>query len=152
MRWPDHPFLGDVGLVFYWFCRKYEITRGELEFILRLHAVQKENGIFLRSDFDSNEKLLGWSPDRWERMQREEWFYVYQRRNGAANNYNKYKLTKQTNRRLDDLYKMLKLEKKIPETARSNPMFRYGEKGFDFQHIPAIKDFNRRVDEKRKNE
>ena len=130
-------FLADYPVVRRYFCRKFDLSNQDFQFLCKLHSL----GTFIRGDFEENKTMFAWDPQRWNRML-GDWIEVYRERAPKqGRNYKIYTISLKAKRMIEDCYRMLCGEMDIPETPRYNPVM-YEESYQDKRHAEAIRAFN----------
>ncbi len=113
-------FLENYGLVEYWACKTFGLSRSNFVLLLKLHAL----GTFITADFQVDKNIFAWDAKKQKFFMKNDWIEVYRRRDGSAKNYNVYRVTKRCRRIFNGVYKKLLKEEEISTSPRSNPLFR----------------------------
>ena len=135
-------FLEHIGIVHYWACRKFDLTRKELFFLFKLHSL----GTFLRGDLENGKYFF--DNRKWYKLLNEDWVIIKALRNGKKNNYNVYEVSRKCTEMINRCYRMLLEEEEIPTDPRSNPMYK-DKRYTDRRHFDAIEMFNNAVKNKK---
>ena len=131
-------FLADYPVVRKYFCRKFELSSQDFQFLCKLHSL----GTFLRGDFEERRLIYSWDQKRWMRFLQDGWIIVYrERKPSAGRNYKIYTISHKAKNMVEDCYKMLCGEMPIPETPRFNPIMKE-ESYSDKHYADAIRAFN----------
>lgn len=95
---------------------KYGLTQSDLDILLFLYSEK----YFGREDFAEYNTLLGWDPNRFNKLLEDGWIVVFRKRNSRARAI--YEISYKTKTMIRSLYKKLNGEE-IPVSPSSNPMF-----------------------------
>jgi len=95
---------------------KYKLTQSDLDILLFLYSEK----YFSREDFSEYNTLMGWDPNRFNRLLKDGWIVVFRKRNSHTKAI--YEITYKTKTAIRSLYKKLNGEE-IPVSASNNPMF-----------------------------
>ena len=71
-------------LVRKWACKNNDLKEADLELLIYFDCI----GIFSRKDYIDGVYTYSWDKHRWERLVREGWIHVFQKRNRTTNKYN----------------------------------------------------------------
>ena len=133
-------FLANWRAVRWYFCRKYNLPKEDLEYLLKLDSME----IFSIPEAKNEEKLLVWDKHRWDRLRKNEWIKVYAERD-INNKYKKFRTSKKCRGVVTLIYKTLCGEAPIPGFGKHNS---YSEKVYG----SALEEFNKIMAAKRDTE
>ena len=102
-------------LVRKWACKNNDLKEADLELLIYFDCI----GIFSRKDYIDGVYTYSWDKHRWERLVREGWIQVFQKRNRTTNKYNLYKVSYKCKHLISRIYRILLGEEDIPETNNS---------------------------------
>ncbi len=102
-------------LVRKWACKNNDLKEADLELLIYFDCI----GIFSRKDYIDGVYTYSWDKHRWERLVRDGWIQVYQKRNRTTNKYNLYKVSYKCKHLISRIYRILLGEEDIPETSNS---------------------------------
>ena len=139
-------FLANWRTVRWYFCRKYNLPKDDLEYLLKLDSMD----IFDRRDADNEGKILAWSKARWDRLRRDGWVDVFAERD-KNNKYKKFRTSRKCREVVTLIYRTLCGEVPIPESGRSNPIAKR-EAFTEKVYMSAIEEFNKLMAAKRDTE
>lgn len=136
-----YDFLGEWAIVRRWAQVNYNLTRSELEMILFLH----KRRLFTRADFAEYSKFMQWDRDRFDRLLREDFIYIWRKRGfGEAN---MYEISFKSKKMVTSIYKKLTGLEPIPVSPRRNKAFRKNAPFHQKTLSHAIVSFNDRFKE-----
>ena len=113
--------LRELGLFKYyrlvrkWACRNNNLKEADLELLIYFDCI----GIFSRNDYILGLYTYSWDKHRWERLVKDGWIQVYQKRNRTTNKYNLYKVSFKCKHLISRIYRILLGEEDIPETSEA---------------------------------
>lgn len=113
--------LRELGLFKYyrlvrkWVCRNNDLKEADLELLIYFDCI----GIFSRKDYIEGAYTYSWDKHRWERLVKDGWIQVYQKRNRTTNKYNLYKVSFKCKHLISRIYRILLGEEDIPETSEA---------------------------------
>lgn len=132
-------FLEDYRVVSKYICRKHDMSRGDLEFLFKLHGM----GTFIKKDFENSKGIISWDAERWFNMLTDGTIVVYrERKPSLGRNYKIYTISRKAKTIVEDCYKILCGELDIPEAPRYNPIMKE-ETYSDKKYAEAIRMFNK---------
>jgi len=102
-------------LVRKWACKNNNLKEADLELLIYFDCI----GIFSRKDYIDGVYTYSWDKHRWERLVRDGWIQIYEKRNRTTNKYNKYKVSFKCKHLISRIYRILLGEEDIPETTTS---------------------------------
>lgn len=102
-------------LVRKWACKNNDLKEADLELLIYFDCI----GIFSRKDYIDGVYTYSWDKHRWERLVRDGWIQIYEKRNRTTNKYNKYKVSFKCKHLISRIYRILLGEEDIPETSSS---------------------------------
>ncbi len=136
-----YDFLGDWSIVRRWAQVNYNLSLADLEMILFLHKKR----LFTRADFANFAKFMDWDRDRFDRLLREDWIYIWRKRGfGEAN---MYEISFKAKKMVTSIYKKLTGLEPIPVSPRRNKAFRKNAPFHQKTLANAIVGFNERFKE-----
>ena len=95
-----------------WACKNNNLKEADLELLIYFDCI----GIFSRNDYIQGVYTYSWDKHRWERLVKDGWINVYQKRNRTTNKYNLYKISYKCKHLITRIYKILLGEEDISET------------------------------------
>ena len=128
-------------LVRKWACKNNDLKEADLELLIYFDCI----GIFSRKDYIDGVYTYSWDKHRWERLVKDGWIQVYQKRNRTTNKFNLYKVSFKCKHLISRIYRILLGEEDIPETSKSffHRNQSYTDKVFSIAVDNMIKDKNR---------
>ena len=112
-------YLADVGIVFRWACKQYELQRADLELLLYLHQFK----YFTRDDFQMGAHLYSWDKHRQRRLTTDGWIeksdYIPNKRLGE---HAKYFVSMKATRMLRRIDRILDNKEDMPLSIRNKVM------------------------------
>tara|TARA_R100000742_G_C4272666_1_gene91946 strand:+ start:1242 stop:1679 length:438 start_codon:yes stop_codon:yes gene_type:complete len=123
-----------------WACKNNSLKEADLELLIYFDCI----GIFSRNDYIQGVYTYSWDKHRWERLVKQGWISVYQKRNRTTNKYNLYKISYKCKHLITRIYKILLGEEDISETKSFFVKNKsYTDKVFGFAIDNMIKDKTR---------
>tara|TARA_B000000565_G_scaffold246760_1_gene215642 strand:+ start:125 stop:562 length:438 start_codon:yes stop_codon:yes gene_type:complete len=123
-----------------WACKNNNLKEADLELLIYFDCI----GIFSRNDYIQGVYTYSWDKHRWERLVKDGWITVYQKRNRTTNKYNLYKISYKCKHLITRIYKILLGEEDISETRSFFVKNKsYTDKVFGFAIDNMIKDKTR---------
>lgn len=116
--------LRDSGLLMHyriirkWASRNYNITEGDLEFLIYLDGLN----LFTRYDYEEGAYAFSWDKRRWDRLLKEGWITVWRERNQTTQKHNIYKVSTRCKSLIARMYRMLLGEEALPTSKRNSIM------------------------------
>jgi len=114
---PDHNYLKYFRTVEYYFCKKYELSRMDLQMILFLYS---EN-YFTKTKFIEFSQFTSFNNKRFDKLVKAGHIQTWRKKNHKWTT--KYELTTVTKRMVTRMYEILNGEKAISEHSQNNPLF-----------------------------
>ena len=112
-------YLADVGIVFRWAVKQYELNRADLELLLYLHQFK----YFTRDDFHAGAHLYSWDKARQQRLTKNGWIeksdYVPNKKMGE---HAKYFVSAKAQRMLRRIDRILDDKEDMPLSIRNKVM------------------------------
>jgi hypothetical protein len=136
-----YDFLGEWAIVRRWAQINYDLSRSDLEMILFLHKKR----LFVRADFAEYANFMLWDRNRFDRLLREEWIYIWRKRGFGETNM--YEVSFKAKKMVTSIYKKLTGLEPIPTSVRRNKAFRKNAPFHQKTLAKAIVDFNDRFKE-----
>lgn len=136
-----YDFLADWSIVRRWAQINYDLSRSDLEMLLFLHKKQ----LFTRADFTEYANFMTWDKDRFDRLLREDWIYIWRKR--GFQEANMYEVSFKTKKMITSIYKKLVGLEPIPASPRRNKVFRDNAPFHQKTLAKAINEFNDRFKE-----
>jgi len=123
-----------------WACKNNSLKEADLELLIYFDCID----IFSRNDYIQGVYTYSWDKHRWERLVKQGWISVYQKRNRTTNKYNLYKISYKCKHLITRIYKILLGEEDISETRSFFVKNKsYTDKVFGFAIENMIKDKTR---------
>ena len=138
-----YDFLAEWAIVRKWAKINYNLSTADLEMLLFLHK-QK---LFTRSDFAEYANFMSWDRDRFDRLLKEEWIYIWRKRGFGETNI--YEVSFKCKKMITSIYKKLIGLEPIPVSPRRNKVFRETAPFHQKTLAKAINNFNDRFKERR---
>jgi hypothetical protein len=114
----EHDFLKNWALIRKWAIIKNELkSNADLEMLLFLYSEK----LFTRTQFSEYAKFLSWDKDRFNRLLREDWIYIWRHRNHQETHL--YEVSYKGKKMINSIYKKLLGLEPIPESTRRNKVF-----------------------------
>ena len=136
----DLQLLKYYRLIRRWACKTYKLKDADLELLIYFDCI----GLFTRNDYIKGTYTYSWDKHRWERLVKDGWITVYQKRNRTTNKYNLYKISYKCKHLITRIYKILLGEEDISETRSFFVKNKsYTDKVFGFAIDNMIKDKTR---------
>jgi len=136
-----YDFLGEWSIVRRWAQINYNLRLADLEMILFLHKKR----LFTRADFADYANFMDWDRDRFDRLLREDWIYIWRKR--GFQEANMYEVSFKAKKMVTSIYKKLTGLEPIPTSVRRNKAFRKNAPFHQKTLAKAILDFNDRLKE-----
>lgn len=111
----DMNLLKYYRLVRRWACKTYDLKDADLELLIYLDC----KDLFTRNDFINGTYTYSWDKDRWERLRRDDWIYVFKERNRTSSKYAVYKVSTKGKRLISRIYRILLAQEDLPTSERS---------------------------------
>jgi len=138
-----YDFLAEWAIVRKWAKVNYDLSTADLEMLLFLHK-QK---LFTRADFAEYANFMSWDRDRFDRLLKEDWIYIWRKRGfGEAN---MYEVSFKCKKMITSIYKKLVGLEPIPVSPRRNKVFRETAPFHQKTLAKAINNFNDRFKERK---
>jgi hypothetical protein len=140
----DYDFLKNWTIIRKWAIIKHELkSQSDLEILLFLYSEK----LFTRTQFAEYSNFLSWDRDRFDRLLREGWIYIWRHRNYQETHM--YEVSYKGKKMISSIYKKLLGLEPIPESTRRNKIFL---KTAPFSHKTlaiAIKNHNKELKERK---
>ncbi len=135
----DYPtdYLKYWRVVRYYIKTKYGLSQAELDVLLFLYSEK----YFNKDKFDTFNKLLSWDKNRFNKLLRDGWIVKFRDYNPKTRQKALYKLSYNSNRIVDSIYKKLNGEE-IPMSQSNNTMFAKNVSYTDRRYKEFIKEMN----------
>ena len=112
-------YLADVGIVFRWAIKQYELNRADLELLLYLQQFR----YFTRDDFQHGQHLYSWDKNRHQRLTKDGWIeksdYIPNKKMGE---HAKYFVSAKAQRMLRRIDRILDGKEDMPLSVRNKVM------------------------------
>lgn len=123
---------------------KYGLTQSDLDMILFLNS----EGYFSRDKFLEYNKLLSWDKERFDRLLKEEWFFMFRKRRGRFRAL--YGLTPKARKVVTSIYDKLS-GAQMPTSPSQNPMFLKNVSYSDKMYRQAIMEMNAAIKQQQRH-
>ena len=139
-----YDFLKHWTVIRKWAIVNYDLkSLADLEMILFLYSEK----LFTRTQFDTYSNIMSWDRERFNRLLREDWIYIWRKRSHQETNL--YEVTYKGKKMVNSIYKKLLGLEPIPESPRRNKVFR-DPKLFTHKTLAlAIKNHNQELKERK---
>lgn len=138
-----YDFLAEWAIVRKWAKINYDLSTADLEMLLFLHKQQ----LFTRTDFAEYANFMSWDRDRFDRLLKEDWIYIWRKRGFGETNM--YEVSFKCKKMITSIYKKLVGLEPIPVSPRRNKVFRETAPFHQKTLAKAINSFNDRFKERR---
>ena len=140
----DYDFLKNWAIIRKWAIITYGLkSTADLEILMFLYSEK----LFTRTQFAEHSNFLSWDKDRFNRLLREDWIYIWRHRNHQETHL--YEVSYKGKKMINSIYKKLLGLEPIPESVRRNKIFL---KTAPFSHKTlaiAIKNHNKELKERK---
>jgi len=140
----EYDFMKNWTIIRKWAIITYGLkSTADLEIIMFLYSER----LFTRSQFTEHSNFLSWDKDRFNRLLREDWIYIWRHRNHQETHL--YEVSHKGKKMINNIYKKLLGLEPIPESTRRNKVFL---KTAPFSHKTlaiAIKKHNKNLKERK---
>lgn len=140
----EYDFLKNWTIIRKWAIITYGLkSTADLEILLFLYSEK----LFTRTQFSEFSNFLSWDKERFNRLLKEDWIYIWRHRNHQETHL--YEVSYKGKKMINSIYKKLLGLEPIPESVRRNKIFL---KTAPFSHKTlaiAIKKYNKEFKERK---
>ena len=109
----ENHICAQLGTVIKYICDKHGISRQDFFVLLELHGKSR----FTWDDFATAELTASWCKHRWYRFKNDGYVSLYRAKDGKFRKYNIYKVTRKTDKAVEEFYALLSGVKPLPDVA-----------------------------------